>query len=70
MKFKTSRTQYVEPVMVLELCAVLKDSRAFQLWLQRADKERSAFFVYLPLFKDFFGFGPPYAELLAHTARK
>lgn len=41
------RTQYVEPVMVLELCAALKDTRAFELWLKRADEERSTFFVYL-----------------------
>jgi TolB-like protein/Flp pilus assembly protein TadD len=63
-------SQYVEPVMVLELCAELQDVPAFRLWLKRADEDRSTFFVYLPLLKDFYGFGPPYAELLVNTARQ
>lgn len=61
--------QYVEPVMVLELSAALQDLPAFRLWLKRADQDRSTFYVYLPLFKDFAGLGPPYAELLQNTAR-
>jgi len=65
---KLRNTQYVEPAMMLELCAVLKDTAAFDRWLKRADQEHSAFFVYLPLLKDFYAFEPAYGEKLAAAA--
>ena len=65
---KLRKTQYVEPALILQLCTVLKDTAAFERWLKRADQEHSAFYVYLPLFKDFFSLQSPYAEMLAATA--
>ncbi len=50
--------QYVEPFMVLQLCGVLDDKKQLETWLQRADQERSAFFVYLPIYKTVFGLAP------------
>jgi len=52
------RTQYVDGMLVLELCSALQDRQQFQIWLHRADEERSALFAYLPLIKGFYGFDP------------
>ena len=61
------RTHYVEPVMVLGVCATLGDRAAFTRWLQRARDERSAFFLYAPLATFFYNNDP---EAKAFFARR
>jgi TolB-like protein/Tfp pilus assembly protein PilF len=43
------RTQYVEPVLMLDLCSALNDRNQRMVWLNRAYQERSALFPYLRL---------------------
>jgi serine/threonine-protein kinase len=57
------RTQYVDPVLVIELCSVLNDRAQLLLWLRRAHEERSTLFVYLPLRKELYA-GDAEAEAL------
>ena len=54
------RVQYVEPFLVLELCAELKDAKRFSLWFKRMDEERSTLFVYWPMLKNFYRFDPAF----------
>jgi TolB-like protein/Tfp pilus assembly protein PilF len=49
------KTQYVEPIMLIEVCNVLNDRRQLMVWLRRADEERSSFFVYLHASAPFWG---------------
>jgi len=60
------RTEYVEPVLVLYLCAALRDHKRFALWLERGQEERSALWVYLPLLKPTLAFD---AEAEAQLAK-
>ena len=62
------RTQYVDAVMVLELCTVLDDRERRRLWLQRGIEERSTQVIYLPLHKAWLG-GDPEAEALVAKSR-
>jgi TolB-like protein/Tfp pilus assembly protein PilF len=45
-------SRYVEPVLVLELCAALQDKRQ-ELWRRRAIDERSPLFLYQPLLEKY-----------------
>jgi hypothetical protein len=62
------RTQYVDAVMVLELCTALRDQQAVHLWLQRGIDERSTQVVYLPLHKAWLG-GDAEAEAMVAKSR-
>jgi eukaryotic-like serine/threonine-protein kinase len=46
--------RYVEPALSLWLCVALKDEKRRRVWEQRLHDERSAIFLYLPLFERFF----------------
>jgi tetratricopeptide (TPR) repeat protein len=48
------QTQYVDPVMVLDLCSALNDHGQRLLWLKRGYEERSTQFVYLGLHKELY----------------
>jgi TolB-like protein len=58
--------EYVEPVLVLDLCVALRDHKQLALWLQRGYEERSALWVYLPLLKSSLAFD---AEAEAQLAK-
>jgi eukaryotic-like serine/threonine-protein kinase len=45
--------QYVEPAMAMWLCVALKDEKRRKVWEQRLLDERSAIFLYQPLFERF-----------------
>jgi TolB-like protein len=60
------RQEYVEPVLVLDLCAALHDHKCLALWLERGQEERSALWVYLPLLKPALAFD---AEAEAQLAK-
>jgi tetratricopeptide (TPR) repeat protein len=62
------KTQYVDAVMVLELCTVLHDREALHRWLQRGIDERSTQVVYLPLHKAWLG-GDAEAEAMVAKSR-
>jgi TolB-like protein/cytochrome c-type biogenesis protein CcmH/NrfG len=55
---RMSRTQYVDPFMVLSLCSAVGEKARLLDWLRRADRERSSLFVYLPVFKELFRLDP------------
>ena len=61
------RTQYVDAVLVLELCAVSKNRAQLLIWLQRAYEERSTLFIYLPLHPEWYA-GDPEAEAIVAKA--
>jgi predicted Zn-dependent protease len=46
------RTRYVDGVLVLELCAALKDHDELTRWYTRARDEHSSLVVYVPMRKD------------------
>jgi len=62
------RTQYVEPIMAIELCSVLNDRKTRLIWLKRAYDERSTQWPYIPLHKDYYK-GDPEAEALVAKRR-
>jgi len=62
-----SRTQYVEPVLILDLCSALNDRERRLMWLNRAYQARSTQFVYLPLHQQPFA-GDSAAEALIARA--
>jgi TolB-like protein/Tfp pilus assembly protein PilF len=43
------RSRYVEPLMMLELCAALHDHKQLMVWVRRAYEEHSALFLYAPM---------------------
>jgi len=58
--------EYVEPLLVLDLCAALQDHKCLAVWLERGQEERSALWVYLPLLKPSLAFD---AEAEAQLAK-
>ena len=62
------RTQYVEPLMLLDLCAALGDRKQLRIWFQRGYEERSTFWVYLPMmWKDVYAGDAELEALVART---
>jgi hypothetical protein len=43
------KTQWVEPVITLELCAALGDREALMVWVRRAYEDRSSMMLYAPM---------------------
>jgi predicted Zn-dependent protease len=57
------RTEYVDPVIVLDLCTALNDAAQRRVWLKRASDERSTQVAYLRLHPASFD-GDPAGEAL------
>lgn len=49
------KTRYIEPFLAIEACLALRDRQQLFLWLDRADEERSSFFVYLRPYSQYWG---------------
>ena len=58
-------TEYVEPLLVAELCVALGDHKQLRLWFNRGYEERSSLFVYGPIMKDYYGNDPEVEALIA-----
>src|SRR6185295_11306580 len=60
------KTAYVDPFYAVQLCFALGDRACASLWLKRAHEDRSAIFVYVPLYyKDGLRLVPEAQALLA-----
>ena len=46
---RLSKTEYVDPALVLDLCVQLHDRELLQRWMQRVTEYHSIMFVYLPV---------------------
>ena len=46
---RLSKSEYVDPVLVLDLCVQLHDNELLQRWMQRVIEYHSVMFVYLPV---------------------
>lgn len=60
---RKSATEYIEPLLVPELCLALKDRACVRKWLQRGHDERSSLWPYMKLEKTYYA-GDPEAEAL------
>ncbi len=61
------RTEYVDPVMMLDLCTALNDRDRRRVWLTRAFDERSTQVAYLRLHPASFGGDPAAQALIARV---
>ncbi len=61
------RSEYVDPVLTLDLCTALNDGAQRRIWLERAGDERSTQVAYLRLHRASFGGDPAADALLARV---
>jgi TolB-like protein/Tfp pilus assembly protein PilF len=62
------QNQYVEPLLVLELCSALGDHNQLLIWAKRVYEDHSTLFLYMPLFGYLYNDDPGVKAFLAKAS--